>query len=63
MEDKRRNGDPDPLISLFAEQSSNPEAMKIIQQMLYEDGSSDINISQIARSLEHRPAFGFGSPR
>jgi hypothetical protein len=53
VEDKRRNGDPDPLISLFAEQSSNPEAMKIIQQMLYEDGSSDINISQIARSLEN----------
>jgi hypothetical protein len=53
VEDRARNGDPDPLISLFAERSGDPEAMRIIQQMLYKDGSSDIDIDAVARSLEN----------
>lgn len=53
VEDRARNGDPDPLISLFAERSADPEAMKIIQQMLYKDGSSDIDLDAVARALEN----------
>lgn len=60
VEKKTREGDPDPLISLFAEKSGDPEAMKLIADMLYGDGSEGVDFAEVSRAVDNAALFNTG---
>ena len=60
VEKKTREGDPDPLISLFAEKSGDPEAMKLIADMLYGDGSEGVDFAAVSRAVDNAALFNTG---
>lgn len=53
VEQKTRDGDPDPLVSLFAEKSGDPEAMAVIADMLYGDGSQSQDMAEVSRAVDN----------
>lgn len=60
VEKKTREGDPDPLISLFAEKSGDPEAMQLIADMLYGDGSEGVDFAEVSRAVDNAALFNTG---
>lgn len=60
VEQKTRDGDPDPLVSLFAEKSGDPEAMAVIADMLYGDGSQSQNMAEVSRAVDNAATSNTG---
>lgn len=60
VEKKTREGDPDPLISLFAEKSNDPEAMAVINDMLFGDGTTGTDMAEVSRAVDNAALFNTG---
>ena len=60
VEKRTREGDPDPLISLFAEKSNDPEAMAVINDMLFGDGTTGTDMAEVSRAVDNAALFNTG---
>lgn len=60
VEKKTREGDPDPLISLMVDKSGDPEAMQLISDMLYGDGSEGTDFAEVSRAVDNAALFNTG---
>lgn len=60
IEAKTREGDPDPLVSLMVEKSGDPEAMRLISNMLYGDDSSGVDFAEVSRAVDNAALFNTG---
>lgn len=60
VEQKTRDGDPDPLISLMADKSGDPDAMRLISNMLYGDESSGVDFAEVSRAVDNAALFNTG---